>query len=272
LCDHIDFCYAPSAAFSVTITGSGGVRDIPLEKNLMYRAALLFHQETGRVFSLRIAIEKNIPQGAGLGGGSSNAASVLGALIEAASFPLPHEALMDAAARLGSDVPFFIEGKPALVTGRGENVRPFDLKRDFFFVLVKPAFESGTAEAYRLLDEWRSASPHSFRSSSTPSRSVPPETLIAALDKPPSQWPYRNDFQSVFLDDRYPHARAYRELFASLEESGASFTLLSGSGSTVFGVYETEYAAAEAVARLKTRGDFPGIIPAAFQKSGFTRL
>lgn len=238
LCDRVDLSVFRSTVFSVTIRGmddSGGVSgNIPLEQNLMYRAALLFHRATGFAFSLRIVIEKNIPQGAGLGGGSSNAAAVLGALNEAAGFSLSHDALMEMSARLGSDVPFFVEGKPAFVTGRGEKVAPFDLTRDLFFVLVQPAFASGTAEAYRLLDEWRSASRESL-----PRESASPETLIAALEKPLSQWPCRNDFQSVFLDGRYPRSGAYREIFSSLQETGAGFTLLSGSGSTVFGVYES---------------------------------
>ncbi|MDR0637594.1 MAG: 4-(cytidine 5'-diphospho)-2-C-methyl-D-erythritol kinase [Spirochaetaceae bacterium] len=310
--DHIDCLVSRSTAFSVTIRGmegSGQVGisgDIPLEQNLMYRAALLFHHTTRLAFSLRIVIEKNIPQGAGLGGGSSNAAAVLGVLNEAAGFPLSHDAFMEAAARLGSDVPFFVKGKAAFITGRGEKVAPFDLARDLFFVLVTPAFASGTAEAYRLLDERRSVSRELV-----PQESVSPETLIAALEKPPSAWPYRNDFQSVFLDDLYTHSGAcstssykismcrergvhdtfgggkrpvgggaegvdrsegsakraatspiqpsislgetYRELFSSLQETGAGFTLLSGSGSTVFGVYESVDAAEAAVEGLSGR-------------------
>jgi 4-diphosphocytidyl-2-C-methyl-D-erythritol kinase len=227
--------------FSVAING---MDDVPLEKNLMYQAARLFHETTGIAFSIRITITKNIPQGAGLGGGSSNAATVLGALNKAFSFPVPHDRLLEMAARLGSDVPFFIEGKPAYVTGRGENLAPFILPNEIPLVLVKPAFGSGTAEAYRLLD----AAP--------PRPSVPSEALAAAIEKPPSRWPYRNDFQSVFLHDSYPHSGAYQEIFAGLRESGACFTSLSGSGSTVFGVYQNENAAKTAAAALQTRFPF----------------
>jgi 4-diphosphocytidyl-2-C-methyl-D-erythritol kinase len=279
LCDHIDLSVSRSPVFSVTINGMEDGASappnegqphynapgedpfgIPVEENLMYRAALLFHQiyhqKTGLSFSLRIAIKKNIPQGAGLGGGSSNAAAILGALNEAAGFPLPRDTLIETAARLGSDVPFFVEGKPAFVIGRGERVAPFDLTKDFFFVLVKPAFASETARAYRLLDERRSTSrksgPQDSAFQHTALReTVPSETLIAALEKPPAEWPYWNDFQSVFLDDRYPHSGTYRELFSALQETGAQFTLLSGSGSTVFGVYESGDVAEAAVQRLK---------------------
>jgi 4-diphosphocytidyl-2-C-methyl-D-erythritol kinase len=245
-CDHIDFQFSPRLEFSVAIAG---MDDIPLEKNLMYRAACLFHEKTGMPFLLRIGIEKAIPQGAGLGGGSSNAAATLTMLNEAAGFPVSHKTLLDMAARLGSDIPFFIEGKPALVTGRGENLSPFELKKDLFFVLVKPAFDSGTAEAYRLLDAAR----FSLRNSRNP---LPTETLVAVLENPPSQWPYRNDFQDVFLDDGHPHSAEYRRIFSDLRASDARFVSLSGSGSAVFGVYESENAADDAAARLKDAQPF----------------
>jgi 4-diphosphocytidyl-2-C-methyl-D-erythritol kinase len=244
--DHIDFQFSPRSPFSVTITG---MDDVPLEKNLMYKAACLFHEKTGMPFSLRIGIETAIPQGAGLGGGSSTAAAALNMVNEAAGFPVTHTALLGMAVRLGSDVPFFVEEKPALVTGRGENLGPFELKKDLFLVLVKPAFDSGTAEAYRLLDASRSPE-HNIRNS------LPPETLIAALENPPSQWPYHNDFQDVFLDDCYPRSSEYRRIFSDLRASGAQFVSLSGSGSAVFGVYESENATAGAAARLKNRQPF----------------
>jgi 4-diphosphocytidyl-2-C-methyl-D-erythritol kinase len=215
----------------------------------MYKAVRLFHEKTNMPFLLRIGIEKNIPQGAGLGGGSSNAAATLNMLNEAAGFPVPHDMLLGMAAHLGSDIPFFIEGKPALVTGRGENLVPFELKKDIFFVLVKPMFDSGTAEAYRLLDAARSPEQNSRNP-------LPPETLIAALENPPSQWPYRNDFQDIFLDDGCPHSAEYRQIFSDLRESGAQFVSLSGSGSAVFGVYESQNAADNAVARLKNSRPF----------------
>jgi 4-diphosphocytidyl-2-C-methyl-D-erythritol kinase len=200
---------------------------------------------------VQIGVEKAIPQGAGPGGGSSNAAATLSMLNEAAGFPFPHGKLLDMAARLGSDIPFFIEGKPAIVTGRGENLIPIEIepKKDIFFVLVKPPFDSGTAEAYRLLDEARSRA----RNTRKP---LPPEALIAALENPPGEWPYHNDFQDVFLDDGYPYSGVYKEIFFRLSDSGAQFVSLSGSGSAVFGVYENENAADDAAARLKNDQPF----------------
>jgi 4-diphosphocytidyl-2-C-methyl-D-erythritol kinase len=249
LYDTIDFHFSPRFEFSVAITGMDDADGIPLEKNLMYKAACLFHEKTGLAFSLTLGVEKNIPQGAGLGGGSSNAAAILNTLNEVSGTPLPHNALLDMAAQIGSDVPFFIKGKPVWVTGRGETLTPFELKKDLFIVLVKPAFDSGTAEAYRLLDAARSRLQNARSSLS-------PATLIAALEQPPAQWPFYNDFQHVFLSDHHPRSSDYRQLFSDLRESGAPFSALSGSGSAVFGVYETENAATHAVAQLQKHHSF----------------
>jgi 4-diphosphocytidyl-2-C-methyl-D-erythritol kinase len=246
LYDTIDFQFSPRFEFSVMITGMDG---IPPEKNLMYKAACLFHEKTGLGFSLTLGIEKNIPQGAGLGGGSSNAAAILNTLNEVSGTPLPHSALLDMAAQIGSDVPFFIEGKPAWVTGRGEILTPFALKKDLFLVLVKPDFDSGTAEAYRLLDAARSR----LQNVRPP---LPSATLDTALEQPPAQWPFYNDFQHVFLSDHHPRSGDYRQLFSDLRESGTPFIALSGSGSAAFGVYETENAATRAAAQLQKHHTF----------------
>jgi 4-diphosphocytidyl-2C-methyl-D-erythritol kinase len=79
---------------------------------------------------------------------------------------------------------------------------------------------------------------------------LPPEALIAVLESPPGEWPYHNDFQDVFPDDGYPYSGVYKEIFSRLSESGAQFVSLSGSGSTVFGVFENENVADDAAARL----------------------
>ncbi|MDR1230524.1 MAG: 4-(cytidine 5'-diphospho)-2-C-methyl-D-erythritol kinase [Spirochaetaceae bacterium] len=249
LYDYIDFQLSPRFEFSVAITG---MDDIPLEKNLMYQAARLFHEKTGLGFSLRLGVEKNIPQGAGLGGGSSNAAAILNMLNEASGTPLPRTALLDMAAQIGSDIPFFIEGKPALVTGRGETLTPFELKKTLFLVLVKPLFASNTAEAYRLLDAARSR----LKAEAPGQPLLSSATLTAALEKLPAHWPFSNDFQHVFLAADYPHSREYRQIFSALRESGAQFSALSGSGSAAFGIYESEPAAATATTQLKKHQPF----------------
>jgi 4-diphosphocytidyl-2-C-methyl-D-erythritol kinase len=238
LCDRIAFWHSAAETFSVTITGMNSADPpVPLEKNVMYRAAKLFYEKTRSPFSLRIVIEKNIPLGAGLGGGSSNAAAVLRVLNEAAGFPVSRGVLLEMAAALGSDIPFFIEGRPAFVSGRGENIEPCVIRKAFPLVLIKPAFASDTAGAYRLLDK-------------NPRRRPGKTPPVAALNGPPAEWPYANDFQSVFLDNAYPHAEEYTKMFSCL--AGAQFRSLSGSGSTVFGVYPDAGTAFQAAETIKT--------------------
>ncbi len=116
--------------------------------NLAWRAADLFFRETGRRGGATIALQKDIPHGAGLGGGSSDAAAVLTALNRLSGGPLSDDRLENLAARLGSDVPFFIRGTPAMARGRGEILEPRPLPRPLHLLLLKPPFPVETAWAY----------------------------------------------------------------------------------------------------------------------------
>ena len=111
---------------SVGITCSAEGVDVPQEKNLAFRAALALKNATGCKSGVRIAIEKHIPSGAGLGGGSSDAAAVLNALNVMWGFNLPCERLCEIAAEIGSDIPALVMGGPVLMEGRGEIVRRID--------------------------------------------------------------------------------------------------------------------------------------------------
>lgn len=125
------------------------------EDNLAWRAADLFLRESGHEGGASIELHKNIPHGAGLGGGSSDAAAVLVALNELAGSPLPTVRLEEVAAQLGSDVPFFIRGVAAMARGRGEILEPRPLPRDLDLLLLKPPFAVETAWAYRAWSERR---------------------------------------------------------------------------------------------------------------------
>ena len=126
--------------------------DFPQEDNLVYKAAVLFMKETKNQDGIEISLEKNIPMGAGLGGGSSNAASVLLGLNKMFNNVLNLGELSKIGAKLGSDVPFFINASTGLVKGRGEVVLPIKTRGDFFIVLVNPGFSVSTKEAFDLLD------------------------------------------------------------------------------------------------------------------------
>src|SRR4051812_42827752 len=119
--------------------------------NLVVRAAQLFFERTNVSAAVRITLQKKIPHGAGLGGGSSDAASVLVALNEMFETNLPREALAEIGAMIGSDVPFFIFNSAAVCRGRGELVSPQRLSEHLSFLLLKPEFGVPTAMAYA---EW----------------------------------------------------------------------------------------------------------------------
>jgi 4-diphosphocytidyl-2-C-methyl-D-erythritol kinase len=121
--------------------------------NLAWKAAELFLRETKSECGASIELHKHIPHGAGLGGGSSDAAAVLKALNDQLGRPLDGSALETLAARLGSDIPFFIRAKPAVARGRGEILQPRPLPQPLDLLLIKPPFAVETAWAYRQWSE-----------------------------------------------------------------------------------------------------------------------
>jgi 4-diphosphocytidyl-2-C-methyl-D-erythritol kinase len=121
----------------------------PPEENLVVRAAVLLHERCGLDQGADIALEKRIPAGAGLGGGSSDCAATLRGLNELWDLNLGEEPLRDMAAELGSDVPFFITGGTALCEGRGEEVSSLPSGGPLHYVLIMPAVSLSTAEVYR---------------------------------------------------------------------------------------------------------------------------
>jgi 4-diphosphocytidyl-2-C-methyl-D-erythritol kinase len=241
-------------------TGSG-LEEIPGPDNIVLKAVALFRARTGFDRAVRIRLEKRVPLGAGLGGGSSNGAATLAALnglAEQAGHPrlLDGAELEKAAAELGSDVPFFlgllIAGgrNAAWATGRGERIRPIEGPQDCAVLLANPGFPSNTAEAYRLLDLHRAGRGFEQRPETGPSA----QSLIAALRGPPSRWPYGNDFLEVFLAGGGAQAAAYRSILEGLRNSGADFCGLTGSGSTCFGIFTEEGAAEKAAETLQSGG------------------
>ena len=202
------------------------------EENLAHRAASLFFRETGIAGGAALTLEKRIPSQAGLGGGSSDAASALLALRKLYAPALPDTELETMAAALGSDVPFFIRGGTQLATGRGEVLSPLPPLTDGWFVIVKPTESFSTPSMYRRLDNLPPAC--------TPP--IPPlqgglPALAAGLF---------NRFEAAI-----PAGSAVWDIKARLAAYGALASLLSGSGSAVFGLFDTETAARAAVEALR---------------------
>ena len=239
---------------------------IPPEDNLVFKTVSLFRKQTGYKDGLKIYLKKQIPIGAGLGGGSSNAASTLLALNFLAENRASTEELMEMAAILGSDVPFFLSGGIAFVSGRGELIEPLEtasLNR-LWVVLVKPPFSSNTANAYKFLDISRQSAKNAKIETkfSKPESSFAPRTegstrlYESSLQEDPGNWPFKNDFLPVFLGAGGEKSRVYQAILEDLRKAGASFASLSGAGSCCFGVFLIKKTAEKAAKYLNRQGNF----------------
>jgi 4-diphosphocytidyl-2-C-methyl-D-erythritol kinase len=215
-------------------------------RNLVHRAATGFLQAAKISDGVRIHLEKKIPLAAGLGGGSGNAATTLLALNELFGQPLSAAQLNKLAAALGSDTPFFLQGKPALATGRGENIQPLD----FFpalagrtLVLIHPGFGISTPWAYQNLARFPAAL------NGQPSRA---QTLIAKLqagDLRAASAEFYNSLEAPALE-KFPVLALFQEFLLA---HGALAALMSGSGSTTFAVAENQTAAETLVEKFKAK-------------------
>ncbi|MBC7186707.1 MAG: 4-(cytidine 5'-diphospho)-2-C-methyl-D-erythritol kinase [Calditrichaeota bacterium] len=205
--------------------------------NLCWRAAAALQMATGCKRGARITLRKRIPVGAGLGGGSSNAAVVLAALNEIWGTHLGEKELLSLAAQIGSDVPFFLLGGSAIGEGRGEVLSRIELPTDYWCVLAIPNVEISTRWAY-------SAAKFDLtkrRKSVTFSRSAP-----ELLDRQQWQQLLGNDFEEVVFA-AYP---AIAQLKAELRREGGFYCSLSGSGGAVFGLFTRREQARRARAAL----------------------
>ncbi len=205
-------------------------------RNLVHRAAASFLQAAGISEGLRIHLEKKIPLAAGLGGGSGNAATTLLGLNELFGHPLAEEKLPALAAALGSDIPFFLQTKPALATGRGEKITSYDnfpAMRGAFFLLIHPGFGISTPWAYQNLARFPEAL------NGRPGRA---RELIQSLqtgDLAAAGREFYNSLEAPALE-KYPLLVLFQEF---LRANGAVAALMSGSGSTTFALVENRAAA-----------------------------
>lgn len=223
-----------AAADALSLRVEGGIDVGPEDENLAMRAARAFLAAVPDAPRVSIRLTKWIPAGAGLGGGSSDAAATLRALDRLTGSPLSTARLKEIGVRLGSDVPYFLGGSPlARARGRGEllePLRPFDPAP---VVVVDPGFPVATGDAFTWWDQRRQPAPAEtpVAPSSEPVRSFSALTRHA-----------RNDFEDVVFD-RYP---SLARIKATLIDNGASHALLSGSGSCVYGIFDDESTAESA--------------------------
>jgi len=195
---------------------------IPSEKNIVFKSYVLMENYIGRKLpAMKVVIEKSIPTGAGLGGGSSNAATFLLFLNKEFSLGLNIDQISEVAARVGSDVPFFLYKSAAVISGFGETIRPVKIPAyDGFFTLVYPNFPMNTALAYSLFDK------------QCKGYSALPEDFEFAWDDEH----IFNDFESVVFD----YLPRLKELKEKLQNLGAERVFMSGSGSTLIAMTRTE--------------------------------
>jgi 4-diphosphocytidyl-2-C-methyl-D-erythritol kinase len=222
---------------SVRVTRDGAPDESvgPAEKNLAVLAARAYMREAQWPAGCGIDIEKRIPVGAGLGGGSADAGSVLRALDSLAPQPLGVDRLLGLAAALGADVPFLTLDVPlAIGTGRGDIVETLPPLPTRWIALVLPSFSVTTSDAYAWLD--------ADRARERDGRTIDARTLRSAAQSWNTlETVATNEFQRV-VASRFPQIETYCD---TLRARGASIALMSGSGSAVFGLFGEEPDVAE---------------------------
>jgi 4-diphosphocytidyl-2-C-methyl-D-erythritol kinase len=208
------------------------------ETNLAHRAATALRRATGVTAGARIEIEKRIPVAAGLGGGSSNAAAALVGLARLWKVDVAERDMVELAMDLGSDVPFFLVGGTALGVGRGEEVYPIEQAECEHLLLVNPGFAVSTATAYGKLSRLtRGQSPR-----------IIPFTLFAAKAALPLA--ASNDLELV-VSAAHPEIAEVKRRLLSL---GAQHALMSGSGATVFAIFDNSETSKRAKSEMRASG------------------
>jgi 4-diphosphocytidyl-2-C-methyl-D-erythritol kinase len=208
---------------------------VPIDtSNLCLSAATLLQKEKHVRQGVMIHLKKNIPIGAGLGGGSSDAAAVLCGLNRFWELRLSNNELRLLATQIGADVPFFIDGGTAYATGRGEILEPFSLPVPFWIAVVTPLVRISTIWAYNQMVPKRNGKAGGLRAKLEKQLSNPQKLATVV----------QNDFEPLVFQT-YPELGRIKE---KLNGMGAVFSLMSGSGSSIYGFFENEKKAAAALA------------------------
>ena len=214
------------------------------ERNLAYRAALALQQYTRCQKGAIITLQKNIPSGAGMGGGSTDAAAVLYGLNQLWQLGLSEEELLSIGLKLGADVPFMLTGGLAHVGGIGEKIQRLSPAPIVWLVLTQPCDGLSTKEIFTAYDD-----PHSGLTIAHP-RTAAAQKALLSCDLPALATAMDNVLESVSVAKRPAIAQAARQL----EEAGAVRGMMTGSGSVVYGVFASEAEAKMAYQKLTQQG------------------
>lgn len=256
LCDQVSVRLG-SAGRSAKVTLAVQGLDVPVGRdNLVVQAAEAVCGELRLKKQVHIALQKRVPTGGGLGGGSSDAAAVLRALDQLSGGKMERSVLFQIAAKLGSDVPFFLFGGRAVGIGRGEEVYPLPDGRSAYCVLVLPSEGMNTAEAYRLLRAapWppQASAAQAGRKLTRPAPQPTIDSFSAGLlteagEKSTGIAPIANDFE-LLVFGRFPELSSVKR---TLLRAGADWAALTGSGSAVFGLFPARQQALAAYRKLQ---------------------
>ena len=219
LCDALELLPAP--AFSdLHIYGMSWTES--RESNLVWKAMELFRREEIDIPEIDWHLQKRIPAGAGLGGGSSDAAFALRMLAELAGWKPDDERLHKMAAALGSDCAFFLQDKPMLGSGRGEILEPFSVDLSAFEIrFILPGIHISTARAFAGIQP-----------------RLPETSLTEVLTSPVENW--KDNLKNDFEESLFPQFPELREAKQKLYADGAVYASMSGSGSALYGLFRKE--------------------------------
>lgn len=219
----------PARGRQTTLTVTGRKVDCPLEKNLVFRAWQLLHDRFG-IGAVDMYLHKIIPDGAGLGGGSADAAFALKALNDLFEIGLGKDVLAELALSLGADCPFFIYNKPMLAEGIGERLTEVNMPEfGGYIVVVKPQRSVSTAQAYSHVEI-----------------ASPPQKLSDMISLPVSLWE-TTGIKNCFEQSVSPLLPVVQEIKRRLIDAGAIYASMSGSGSAVYGLFTDDKKSQQAV-------------------------
>ncbi len=242
--DTLHFCLKRKKGISVTTDHPG----LPVGKtNLVYRAAQSILRRSNYMGGVSVEVEKRIPLAAGLGGGSSNAATTLKALNRLLGLKLSRKELMELGLEIGADIPFFFFRGTALGSGIGERLKKIEVA-DLWFVLIYPNFEVSARWAYENYDQRLSAPTLSNRKAKRLTNQQFHTNLNKFLKTPNGvSYVLFNHLEAV-VSEKYPEIDAMKRMLLSVGATGA---LMTGSGPTVFGIFPEEVIATKAYEKMK---------------------
>lgn len=195
--------------------------DVPLQENLIYKVWVFFKKQFGIENGIKVELDKKIPAGAGLGGGSSNAAQMIMILNEMYELHLKSDILHGIARTLGADVPFFLINQPVIARGIGDEFEAIDISLPYEIQIITPPFHSDTKKAYQSLNLKECSTHKDLKTILLGDRTAWKSHLVNDFEKP--------------IFKKFPELQSIKE---GLYEAGAFYASMTGSGSAIYGLFD----------------------------------